>query len=158
MQSRVLTRRAQRAAFHLAFWSGGIGALVGCSANTSVDPRFPVGVQPGFIKFYDRPIDIRVPASAAAGDTVTITAMTYGDGQCIKFADTEVSVDGRSVHVTPLDEFESRTGVWCPDILVSIEHSIRVPLHERGTVQVRVHGRQWPENKLISGEREIVVR
>jgi len=136
---------------------GGIGAALGCGANGSLDPGLPVGVQPGFIRFYDRPIDVRAPASAAAGDTVTITAITYGDGQCIRFARTEVSVDAATVHVTPLDEFEGRTGVWCPDVLASIEHSIRVPLRKRGTVHVRVHGRQWPGNEPISGEREIVV-
>ncbi len=135
-----------------------VGLVAGCSRNHPDETESWVGVQPGFIEFYDRPIDIQAPETARAGDTVTIMVTTYGDGQCIKFHDTDVAVSGNAVEIVPLDYFEERAGNWCPDILVSIKHQVRVALIEPGATKVLVKGRRWPGNETISGGREIVTR
>lgn len=153
--TRPASQDAARCVVVAAVTMLGAGACGGNSPSAA-DP--PVGVQPGFIEFYDRSTDIRAPASASLGDTVTITVSTYGDGQCITFHSTEVTTGSRSIEVVPLDSFEERTGTWCPDVLVSIKHEARVPLLDRGTVKLRVRGRRWPENTVITADREIVVR
>lgn len=129
-----------------------------CGGNSPSAADPPVGVQTGFIEFYDRSTDVRAPASGTFGDTVTITVTTYGDGQCIKFHSTDVTTASLAIEIVPLDYFEERAETWCPDVLVSIQHEARVLLREGGTVQLRVRGRRWPENTVVTVDRTIVVR
>jgi len=133
-------------------------AAAACGGKSPSAAEPPVGVQPGIIEFYDLSTEVRALASASLGDTVMITVTTYGDWDCIKFHSTEVRTGRLSIEVVPLDYFEERTGTWCVDVLVPIEHEARVLLLDCGTAKVRIRGRRWPENRLITVDREIVVR
>ncbi len=115
------------------------------------------GLQPGIIDFNDEPIVINVPATAAVGDTVTITVRTYLL-RCMRKGETRVSVSGLGVLVEPFDDVRDIPNVVCFDILGTPTHEANVIFDQAGNARVEVRGRRWPQNKRFSRRHTIAVR
>ena len=115
------------------------------------------GVQPGIVKFYDS-IDIRVPGTAAVGESVTIAVVTWGGG-CVSKAETVVTTSGLSVLVEPMDRVtDPGPRGACTEQLLGFDHEATVVFDQTGDATVEIRGRAWPENEPYSSRHTITVR
>lgn len=127
--------------------------LLACSSPSGPRERRVIGT----IEFFDDPVVISLPDTAAAGEPFTATVRTYGGG-CTRKGDTEVDVDGLRANVIPFDIETVGDQVVCPAVLVRFQHSATITFEEPGTGDVIVQGRREPENELFTVERTVVVR
>jgi hypothetical protein len=117
--------------------------LAGCSLVGSDG-----GEQLGIIQSLpDKPAQVTVPATARAGESFTVSVMTYGGG-CTEQGPTRVHISGTTAEVRPYDRDTGRND--CPANSVSYEHTATLRFDEPGTARVHVYGIGYPErNNLL---------
>ena len=128
----------------------GVGLLMACDGIFGLGEEKRVGV----IEHYGAPVVITVPDSVQAGVSFEVSVLTYGGG-CLSKDGTEVQVSGLSADVTPYDIHSGAEA--CTDNLGLFDHRAMVTLRESGVAEIRFHGKQLPEDSLITVVREVVV-
>ncbi len=138
----------------VAACSGGGSEVLGLSGVISAG----LGLQPGILQFYDDPVLIDVPQSAAVGKPVMIAVKTYGGG-CITRGETRLTQSGLSVEIAPFDKVtEPGPQEACTDDLRIFEHDVVVMFDTPGSAKVVIQGREWPKNREFSREYRIAVQ
>ena len=108
----------------------------------------------GVIEHYGDPVVITVPDSVQAGVSFEVSVLTYGGG-CHSKGGTTIQIVGLSVDVTPYD-IHSGLRI-CDSILKTFDHRATLTLRESGVAEIRFHGKQMPEDSLITVVREVMV-
>lgn len=113
------------------------------------------GERVGVISFYDEPLVVSLPDTVAAGVPFEVSVLTYGGG-CVRQGGTDVTAAAGTHHITPYDV---HTGAdTCTSILNIFEHAVSVTFDDPGAGLIRIHGRQEPEGRPFTVERQVVVR
>lgn len=123
-------------------------AVAGCSPFTGPDRSRELGI----ISYYNQPIEIAVPAAAAAGVPFEVSVRTYGGG-CITPNGTDVQADGLVADVTPYDDHSDSD--ICADVLGLFDHTATLTFASPGTALIRFHGMEHPGDRQIVVERSV---
>ena len=83
---------------------------------------------------------VSAPATATVNVPFSVTVRTLGSSICTRVANTEVSVTGLTVTVTPYDEY-ARTMPYCTNDQKAFEHTASVTVASPGTATIRVSAR-----------------
>jgi len=129
----------------------GVFLFVACDGILGPEDKSRVGT----ISFFGDPVVIEVPDTVQTGVSFEVSVRTYGNG-CYSMGGTTVQLHSRSADVTPFDLY-SGAGI-CDDILKTFTHKAALSFDEPGMAQIRFHGKQMPEDSLITLVRELVVR
>ena len=131
-------------------------ALASCDGSRTVREE-------GVISFYgDTDEVILAPDTAQAGEALTVTVQTFGDG-CVDADNMEVAITGELAVLTPYDliTIPGRNGA-CPQIEKRPEHTAQVVFEEPGSATLRVNGmlkdNANPEGVMTTIEKTITVQ
>ncbi len=128
----------------------GVGLALACDSTLGIDEEARIGV----IAFHGDPVVVTVPDTVQAGVSFEVSVLTYGGG-CLSKDGTKVQVRGLSADVTPYDIHSG--GEICTADLGLFDHRAMMTLRESGVAEIRFHGRQLPQDSLITVVREVVV-
>jgi hypothetical protein len=134
----------------LSLFVGGI-LFVACDGILGPEDKSRVGT----IAFHGDPVVIEVPDTVRAGVSFGVSVRTYGGG-CLSEGGTTVQVRGLSADVTPYDLHSGAS--LCTADLRTFTHEAALSFEEPGVAQIRFHGKQMPEDSLITLVRELVVK
>jgi hypothetical protein len=121
------------------------------------EPVEPTAADPdiGIIDLYGQRDEVLLaPASARAGEDVSIVVRTFGNS-CVSAARTSVTYRGSTVVVTPYDNSRIPGIYVCADILKRPEHTVTLRFERAGAARVRVEGRREPSGELTAVEATI---
>ncbi len=128
----------------------GVGLALACDSTLGIDEEARIGV----ISYHGEPIVVTVPDTVQVDVFFSVSVRTYGTG-CHSKGGTTIQIVGLSVDITPYD-IHSGAQV-CTDILNVFDHRATLTLRESGVAQITFHGKQMPEDSLITVVREVVV-
>ena len=113
-------------------------------------------VGPAILSFYGDVTTVTVPESARVGESVQITATSFGGG-CVSDGGTEASVSGLVADVHPLRVENDHPNAVCTMELKIFVHTTVVQFSEPGDALVRVTGIERPGDTPFVVERRLTV-
>jgi hypothetical protein len=101
--------------------------------------------------------DIQMPATAVAGEEITVRVTTYGLDGCWSPGETAVSVEALTATVRPYDH-EPEGDRICTQAIQEFSHEATLAFDRAGTGRVVVEGRRLEDRAAVSFVREVEVR
>ena len=138
-------------------WLAGLGVAAAVACRSTTEPGLPDEL--GVIESYgDRTGVLELPVSVRAGDDVTVTIRTFGNG-CVTPAGTGLRYRGALAEIVPYDNQRSRVPATtgCPDIEIRPTHTVTLRFPTPGHATVRVEGRREPGSGRVVVEGTLTV-